>query len=458
MDLKKGNIVKIVIEKIVYGGEGLGYYNGFAIFVPMSVPGDIVNAEIISLKKTYGRALIVDIITRGEERVELEKLTFEDFHGCDFAHLKYGAQLKYKQMMVDDVMSKIGKITDLNSLKIISSDNEYNYRNKVIEPFASLNGKIITGFFRKKTHEIFEVEENFLNSKLGNRIIVRLKEILNEEGQNKKISVYDEVMHKGILRHIMVRTNSNFEAMVVLIVNSTPQNKEIQEILTKLRDDIPEIKSIYISLNKEKTNFALGQENFHFWGDKTLKETLFGIQFNISPTSFFQINLEQTEKLYSVAFDLCKDLEKKVMVDAYSGTGTIGMILSKKAKKVYCIEISKSATEDGKITAKENNIENIEFINGTVEKKIMELINKKIKIDGIVLDPPRKGVEELALKGIANLGVKEIVYISCNPSTLARDTEILESIGYKLQSLQPIDMFPQTSHIECVARFDFIKK
>ena len=264
-------------------------------------------------------------------------------------------------------------------------------------------------------------------------------------------------MHKGILRHIMVRTNSNFEAMVVLIVNSTPQNKEIQEILTKLRDDIPEIKSIYISLNKEKTNFALGQENFHFWGDKTLKETLFGIQFNISPTSFFQINLEQTEKLYSVAFDLCKDLEKKVMVDAYSGTGTIGMILSKKAKKVYCIEISKSATEDGKITAKENNIENIEFINGTVEKKIMELINKKIKIDGIVLDPPRKGVEELALKGIANLGVKEIVYISCNPSTLARDTEILESIGYKLQSLQPIDMFPQTSHIECVARFDFIK-
>lgn len=457
MDLKKGSIVEINIEKIVYGGEGLGYYNGFAIFVPMSVPGDRLNIEIISLKKTYGRALIVNVIVPGEERVDSEKVTFEEFHGCDFAHLKYGAQLKYKQIMVDDVINRIGKISNLKSLEIISADNEYNYRNKVIEPFATLNGKIITGFFRKKSHEIFEVEENFLNSKLGNKIITRLKQILNEETENKKINVYDEQLHRGILRHVMVRTNSNSEAMVVLIIKSSPENKDIQEVLTKLKNDIPEIKSVYISVNKEKTNFALGRENHHFLGDKTLKETLFGIQFNISPTSFFQINLEQTKKLYSVAFDLCKNLENKVMVDAYSGTGTIGMILSKKAKKVYCIEISESATEDAKITAKENNITNIEFINGAVDKKLGELINKKIKIDGIVLDPPRKGVEELALKGIASLGVQEIVYISCNPSTLARDTEILGTLGYKLQSIQPVDMFPQTSHVECVGHFMLAK-
>ncbi|MGL6168075.1 MAG: 23S rRNA (uracil(1939)-C(5))-methyltransferase RlmD, partial [Fusobacteriaceae bacterium] len=266
--------------------------------------------------------------------------------------------------------------------------------------------------------------------------------------------VYNEENHKGILRHIMVRTNTKNEAMVVLVINGKKDDRKILDLLTKLKEEIKEIKSIYISLNKEVTNFALGKENIHVLGDKTLKENLFGIEFNISPTSFFQINIEQTKKLYSLALEFSEGIENQTMVDAYSGTGTIGMILAKKAKKVYAIEIVKSATEDGKQTAKENNIKNIEFINGAVEEKLSTLI-KKEKIDGILLDPPRKGVDEESLKSIASTGINEIIYISCNPSTLARDAEILTTAGYKLERIQPVDMFPQTSHIECVARFVF---
>ncbi|MGL4533799.1 MAG: 23S rRNA (uracil(1939)-C(5))-methyltransferase RlmD [Fusobacteriaceae bacterium] len=450
MKFKKGDKLEIKIEKIVYGGEGLGYYDGFAVFVPMSVPGDLVLVELISLKKTYGRGLIEKIITPGEERVDSDKITFEEFHGCDFAQLNYSAQLKYKTLMVEDVMKKIGKIENINILPILGAENPYNYRNKVIEPFATLNNKVITGFFRKRSHEVFQVEENFLNSILGNVIIQKFKELVN----NLKfpVSVYNEENHKGILRHIMVRTNTKNEAMVVLVINGKKDDRKILDLLTKLKEEIKEIKSIYISLNKEITNFALGKENIHILGDKTLKENLFGIEFNISPTSFFQINIEQTKKLYSLALEFSEGIENQTMVDAYSGTGTIGMILAKKAKKVYAIEIVKSATEDGKQTAKENNIKNIEFINGAVEEKLSTLI-KKEKIDGILLDPPRKGVDEESLKSIASTGINEIIYISCNPSTLARDAEVLTTAGYRLEKIQPVDMFPQTSHIECVARF-----
>lgn len=444
--------MEVIIDKIVYGGEGLGYVDGFALFVPMSVPGDRVLCEIISLKKTYGRGIIKEIKEKGEERVNGDKVTFEDFHGCDFAMLNYSSQLKYKDMMVMDVMKKIGGLDDDFKYKsIISADFPYNYRNKVIEPFSFLNGEIITGFFKKNSHDVFQVHENFLNSVLGNKIIKSIKEILNNIP--KKLSVYNEKDHKGVLRHIMVRTNSFGEAMVVLIVNATKDNPIIREVLEELVRRNKEIKSVYISINKEKTNFALGRENYHILGDKVLKEELFEIKFNISPTSFFQINIEQTKKLYETALNFSVGIEDKIVVDAYSGTGTIGMILSKKAKKVYAIEIVKSATEDGVKTAKENNIKNIDFINGDFQLKLEELLKKGIKLDTIFLDPPRKGVEEKALREMGRVKIKEIIYISCNPSTLARDIKILSEEGYKLDKLQSVDMFPQTSHIECVARF-----
>lgn len=449
MKLQKGQIVEIKIEKIVYGGEGLGYYNGeFAMFVPMSVPGDILKVEIISLKKSYGRALIKEIITPGVERIkDLNHITFEDFQGCDFGMLDYTAQLKYKKEMVEDVVRRIGKNNDVLIEDTLESPIEKNYRNKVIEPF-SFNGKeIITGFFKRKSHDVFQVEDNMLNSVLGNKIITELKNILNIN----KITVYDEKKHSGMLRHVMVRTNSFNEAMLVLIINDKKVTEKIKSILKEVMDKFKEITSVYVSLNDRKTNVALGHKNLLIFGEKTIKEDIDNIHFNISPTSFFQINLDQTKRLYSLAISMFENIENKKIVDAYAGTGTIGMILSKKAKKVYSIEIVESAVKDGIQTAKENNINNVQFICGDVNKELGKLI-KAEKVDSIILDPPRKGIDEESLINISKVGIEEIVYISCNPSTFARDVEILEKEGYKLVKVKPVDMFPQTSHIEVVGR------
>ncbi len=448
--MKKGNIVEIKIDKIIFGGEGLGYYGDLAIFVPMSVPGDVLEVEIISLKKTYGRALIKKIIRPGIDRAAGDKISFEDHHGCDFAMLKYNEQLKYKKLMVEDVLSRVGKV-DLEKVEIfdtVGAENQFNYRNKVIEPFARKNGKVISGFFKRRSHEVFEVEENVLQSKLSNEIISRIKVLLNEA----KLSVYNERAHKGILRHIMVRTTSFNEAMVVLIIKGKVDSK-IEAVLNTLYNENDKIKSVYVSINNKRTNFALGEQNIHLLGDRYIKEELYGIGFNISPTSFFQINIEQTKNLYETAISYFDDIKNKNIVDAYSGTGTIAMILSKDANKVYAIEMVESATRAALRTSVENKIENIEFINGKAEEKLIELIEAGNQIDSIIFDPPRKGIAQNILEKLSETEIKEIVYISCNPSTFARDTQILEGVGYKLTKVCPVDMFPNTSHIEIVGKF-----
>ena len=445
--LKVADIIQIKIDKIVFGGEGLGYYNGFAVFVPMSIPEDELEIEIISVKKTYARGLIKNIIKASPERIDSHKFTFEDFYGCDFAMLKYESQLKYKKLMVEEVMRKIAGLPDIEISDVLASEDVYNYRNKIIEPFSVYGNKIITGFFKRKSHEVFEVDENILNSKLGNRIIKELKEILNKN----KISVYNEITHKGLLRNVMIRTNSNNEAMLVLIINSNKITENIKNLLFRLREKIEEIKSIYISLNSKKTNTVIGEKNIFIYGEDSIKENLNGIEFHISPTSFFQINVKQAKRLYGIAINFFDNIDDKYIVDAYSGTGTIGMIMAKKAKKVYAIEIVKSASEDGEKTAKENRIENIEFINDPVEKELVNLINANKRIDTIIFDPPRKGLEASIIDKVAELSLKEVVYISCNPSTFARDVKLFSEKGYTLKKLQAVDMFPQTSHIETVA-------
>lgn len=451
--LQKGQKIELKIEKIVFGGEGLGFFNDFAVFVPMSVPGDLVEVEIISSKKTYARALITQILKPSSDRIGEGKISFEDFSGCDFAMINYSKQLELKKEMTQEVMSKIGKINEYELLKTIGADIPYHYRNKVIEPFAKSKGKIISGFYKKKSHDVFETDNNLLQPELANRILKKLKLKLNEN--KTKFPVYNEKTHRGFLRNVMVRTNSFSEAMLVPIVNSKKDSQEIRnlsKLLIDLSNELKEIKSIYISINPKKTNFVLGDENVKIHGDDYLKEELFGIKFNISPRSFFQINIAQTKKLYQASIDLFDNIENKYIVDAYSGTGTIAMILSSKAKHVYGIEMIEPAVKDAIKTASENNIDNVEFINGKVEDKLPEMLKENKKIDSIIFDPPRKGIQKNVLEAVNEAGIEEIVYISCNPSTFARDAEILENLGYKVQVVQPLDMFPQTNHIELAAK------
>ena len=456
-----GQKLEIEIEKIVFGGEGLGRVDGFTVFVPMSVPGDKLEIDIISVKKSYARGLITRIIEPSKDRIEdLSKVSFEDFDGCDFGMLKYEKQLEYKDKMLEEVLTKISGI-DLENVqvgKIIGSDEKVNYRNKTAEPFFKKDGIIQTGFYSRKSHNVFLAKESLLKSEIAKMIIDKFLQKVNSfSGTKKEFKVFNEINNTGFLKQIMVRNNEKNEVMIIVIVNKNSQYNQLSKVLEEMYDENECIKSVYISVKTEQNNVILGK-NIHLFGSQYLEEEMEGLKFKIYPNSFFQINKKQALKLYDTAIEFLNEeknnknngkIYEKTVIDAFSGTGTIAMMLSKNIKKVIGIESVESSTLAAKLTSYENSIQNVEFVNGKVEKELPKIL-KRENIGAIVFDPPRRGIEEIALKSVIKNKIEKIVYISCNPATFARDVKILAENGYVLKKITPVDMFPQTAHIEVV--------
>ena len=456
-----GQKLEIEIEKIVFGGEGLGRIDGFTVFVPMSVPGDKLEIDIISVKKSYARGLITRIIEPSKDRIEdLSKISFEDFDGCDFGMLKYEKQLEYKDKMLEEVLTKISGI-DLENVqvgKIIGSDEKVNYRNKTAEPFFKKDGIIQTGFYSRKSHNVFLAKENLLKSEIAKMIIDKFLQKVNSfSGTKKEFKVFNEINNTGFLKQIMVRNNEKNEVMIIVIVNKNSQYNQLSKVLEEMYDENECIKSVYISVKTEQNNVILGK-NIHLFGSQYLEEEMEGLKFKIYPNSFFQINKKQALKLYDTAIEFLNEeknnknngkIYEKTVIDAFSGTGTIAMMLSKNIRKVIGIESVESSTLAAKLTSYENSIQNVEFVNGKVEKELPKIL-KRENIGAIVFDPPRRGIEEIALKSVIKNKIEKIVYISCNPATFARDVKILTENGYVLKKITPVDMFPQTAHIEVV--------
>ena len=456
-----GQKLEIEIEKIVFGGEGLGRIDGFAVFVPMSMPGDKLEIDIISVKKSYARGLITRIIEPSKDRIEdLSKVSFEDFDGCDFGMLKYEKQLEYKDKMLEEVLTKISGI-DLENVqvgKIIGSDEKVNYRNKTAEPFFKKDAIIQTGFYSRKSHNVFLAKESLLKSEIAKMIIDKFLQKVNSfSGTKKEFKVFNEINNTGFLKQIMVRNNEKNEVMIIVIVNKNSQYNQLSKVLEEMYDENECIKSVYISVKTEQNNVILGK-NIHLFGSQYLEEEMEGLKFKIYPNSFFQINKKQALKLYDTAIEFLNEeknnknngkIYEKTVIDAFSGTGTIAMMLSKNIKKVIGIESVESSTLAAKLTSYENSIQNVEFVNGKVEKELPKIL-KRENIGAIVFDPPRRGIEEIALKSVIKNKIEKIVYISCNPATFARDVKILTENGYVLKKITPVDMFPQTSHIEVV--------
>ena len=456
-----GQKLEIEIEKIVFGGEGLGRVDGFTVFVPMSVPGDKLEIDIISVKKSYARGLITRIIEPSKDRIEdLSKVSFEDFDGCDFGMLKYEKQLEYKDKMLEEVLTKISG-TDLENVqvgKIIGSDEKVNYRNKTAEPFFKKDGIIQTGFYSRKSHNVFLAKESLLKSEIAKIIIDKFLQKVNSfSGTKKEFKVFNEINNTGFLKQIMVRNNEKNEVMIIVIVNKNSQYNQLSKVLEEMYDENECIKSVYISVKTEQNNVILGK-NVHLFGSQYLEEEMEGLKFKIYPNSFFQINKKQALKLYDTAIEFLNEeknnknngkIYEKTVIDAFSGTGTIAMMLSKNIKKVIGIESVESSTLAAKLTSHENSIQNVEFVNGKVEKELPKIL-KRENIGAIVFDPPRRGIEEIALKSVIKNKIEKIVYISCNPATFARDVKILTENGYVLKKITPVDMFPQTAHIEVV--------
>ena len=439
-----------------YEGEGIAKIdNKYPIFIEGALKGEKVKVRIVKVNKNFAYGKLMEVLEASEERVNPPCDIYKRCGGCKLQHASYKAQLDFKWDRVKDCVSKIGKLDPSIVKYPLGMENPWRYRNKVQLPIGLINGEVKIGFFAPRSHDIIDMESCLIQDEIGDKVVKLTREWI-EKFNIRPYNVDGEYDEKGIVRHIMIRRGfTTNEVMVVLVTNgeNLPHKEEFVDLMVK---NIPGIKSVIQNINSKKTNVILGLESKTLWGEDTISDYIGDFRFNISPLSFFQVNPTQTEVLYGKALEYANLTGNEEVFDAYCGTGTITLFLSQKAKKVYGVEIIPQAIDNAWINAKENKVDNVEFFVGESEVVIPDLINKGVKADVVVVDPPRKGCDKKLLDAITNIDAKKIVYVSCDPSTLGRDLAILEENGYKTLEVQPVDMFPNTSHVENVAKL--IKK
>lgn len=434
-----------------YEGEGIAKIdNKYPIFIEGALKGEKVKVRIVKVNKKFAYGKLMEVLEASEERVNPPCAIYKRCGGCKLQHASYKAQLDFKWDRVKDCVSKIGKLDPSIVKYPLGMENPWRYRNKVQLPIGLINGEVKIGFFAPRSHDIIDMESCLIQDEIGDKVVKLTREWI-EKFNIRPYNVDGEYDEKGIVRHIMIRRGfTTNEVMIVLVTNGEklPHKEEFVDLMVK---NIPGIKSVIQNINSKKTNVILGLESKTLWGEDTISDYIGDFRFNISPLSFFQVNPIQTEVLYGKALEYANLTGNEEVFDAYCGTGTITLFLSQKAKKVYGVEIIPQAIDNAWINAKENKVENVEFFVGESEVVIPDLINKGVKADVVVVDPPRKGCDKKLLDAITNIDAKKIVYVSCDPSTLGRDLKVLEENGYKTLEVQPVDMFPNTAHIENVA-------
>ena len=433
-----------------YEGEGIAKIESYPIFIDGALTGERVKVKIIKVKKNYAYGKLLEVIEKAVERVIPKCHHYKRCGGCSIQHMSYKKQLNFKFERVKDCISKIGGLSeDLVKEPIGMNDNPYRYRNKVQLPIGKVNGEVVIGFYAPRSHNIIDLETCLIQDEIADKVARLTKDWVNKYNI-EPATIDGEFNNKGILRHIMIRRGFTTGDVMVVLVVTTKKVPHLDEFVEIIKSNIEDLKSVVLNVNPKNTNVILGQECITLYGDDVIQDFIGDFKFNISPLSFFQVNPTQTEVLYNKALEYAELTGKETVFDAYCGTGTITLFLSQKAKKVYGVEIIEPAIINAKENAKLNNIDNAEFFVGKSEEVIPELIEKGIKAEVIVVDPPRKGCDIKLLEAIGKTKPERVVYVSCDPSTLGRDLKVLNENGYETLEIQPVDMFPQTSHIENV--------
>ncbi len=449
MNMKKNDELIIDIHDIGQQGEGIGKHDGYTLFVNNATIGDKVKVKLMKAKKNYGFARLIEVLEPSPYRVEPICEIADKCGGCSIMHLDYQKQLEFKQDKVISCLERIGKF-DLSGIKvnpIIGMEVPYYYRNKVQLPVGKdKDGQIVMGFYARRTHSIINMEKCYIQCELNSDIF----EIVKNFFKKYNISIYDEVNHSGLIRHIITRVGfKTGQVMVCLVLNGKklPHEDKLIEELIK----IPGMTSISLNFNLENTNVIMGEEVKTIWGEDYIVDYIGDIKYQISPSSFYQVNPVQTKIIYETALEYADLKGDETVWDMYCGIGTISLYLAKKAKKVYGVEIVEDAILDARRNAKINDIDNSEFFVGAAEDVLPQKYKEEsIYADVIVVDPPRKGCDESLLSTIVSMEPKKVVYVSCDPATLARDLGYLAEHGYVLERVQAVDQFPHTTHIECV--------
>lgn len=441
--MKKNDIITLKITDLNSEGAGVGRFEGQVVFVPYSLPDETVEVLIIKLSKTYAVGKLLNVIAPSEFRQEPQCPYFYKCGGCDFQHLVYNEQLNLK---CNSTIKNIRKLsgTDIQIKNIIGSDKLWNYRNKAQFPISKgKDGNIIMGFFSPRSHRVVSIDYCMLQEEKCNSIISLTKEL----SEKYNVSIYNEISHEGILRHVIARS-SNDGLMVILVTNS--KKKLPDAFVNGLIFCNKDITTVIQNYNCEKGNIILGKECSVLYGDGFIYDCLCDIKFRLGPLAFLQVNHVQAEKLYNIAVESADLCGNEIVFDAYCGIGIMSLMLAKKSKKVIGVEIVPEAIKTAKETAELNKINNAEFIVGACEDVLPKLLKSGQKPDVLVADPPRAGCEESLLKAIAESDIKKIVYVSCNPATLARDIKILKELGYASSDVTFVDMFCHTKHIESI--------
>ncbi|MYL55523.1 23S rRNA (uracil(1939)-C(5))-methyltransferase RlmD [Pontibacillus yanchengensis] len=447
--VQKNQTIEVTFEDLTHEGNGVGKVDGYPLFVPYALPGETGQVKVIKVKKNFGFGKLLDVEEESQERVEPPCNVYVQCGGCQLQHMSYSLQLDMKQKQVKDAMHKIGHLSDVPVHPVIGMDDPWRYRNKIQIPVGEKDdGGLKAGFYRKRSHEIIDMDTCIIQDEHNDRMVEAVRRIAEQYG----IEAYKEEHHSGVLRHIMVRTGQHTGDIMVVLVTKTKKLPHQDAIVNEIRETFPNVKSIVHNVNSKKTNVILGEQTNVIWGDKYIVDQIGDIKFNISPKSFYQVNPTQTKRLYDQALEYADLKGHETVVDAYCGIGTISLFLAQKAKRVLGVEVVAPAVDDAKKNAKLNDIENAEFYVGEAESLLPWWQAQGLQPDVIVVDPPRKGCDESLLKAMIEMKPEKIVYVSCNPSTLARDLRILEDGGFETQEVQPVDMFPQTGHIECVSQ------
>ena len=443
--MKKNEIVRLEITDITSDGNGVGKYDNVAVFVPETAVGDLIDAKIVKVLKSYCFGIVHQMIAPSPDRVKSDCPYFPKCGGCSLRHISYEAECKHKEKIVYDAFTRIGKI-QTEFMPILACPDPDKYRNKAQYPVGVTNKGAVCGFYAKRSHRIIGGTKCRLLPDVFTQIADTVMEYLNRN----KIQGYDETAHKGTVRHIFIRQGYHSKEIMVCLVTASSKKEKFDGLCDVLTEKYPQVKSIVMNVNPDNTNVILGKKTITLRGKPHITDTMCGNSIDIAPEAFYQINTPQAEALYRQAEEFAELKESDTLLDLYCGAGTIGLSMAKKAKRLLGVEIIPQAVENARKNANANGIDNAEFICSDAGKAADELARQGIRPDVITIDPPRKGCDTLTLDSVVTMSPDRIVMISCNPATAARDCAYLETKGYRVHKARAVDMFPRTDHVECV--------
>ena len=445
--LKKNEIVTVEIVDLTHEGAGVAKVDGLVFFVENALPGEVIRMRVLKVNKKIGYGKVEEYLEKSPHRNEELDLAYLRSGIADLGHLAYSEQLKFKAKQVKNNLYKMAGISDMEVPLTLGMDHPVQYRNKAQVPVRRVNGQVETGFFRKNSHDLMPIEDFYIQNPVIDQVVLALRDLI----RRFDLKPYDEKEQSGLIRNLVVRRGHHSGEIMVILVTTRPKVFRVDQLIEQLIKQFPAIKSVMQNINDQNTNAIFGKEWRTLYGQDYITDQMLGNSFQISGPAFYQVNTEMAEKLYQTAIDFAELREDDVVIDAYSGIGTIGLSVAKHVKEVYGVEVIPEAVENSQKNAELNGITNAHYVCETAENAMKNWLKEGIQPTAILVDPPRKGLTESFIKASAQTGADRIAYISCNVATMARDIKLYQELGYELKKVQPVDLFPQTHHVECVS-------